>query len=205
MSKILDFAIPFLKRDRNFVHNDEKISQKKEVRKMKKFLSLLLVVTTVTTLVSIASAAIITDTCVMTVTPGVGYSIQIDTAGVTRDFGVVNLGETSSDLFIATVTNNGNVTEGIMHQGSNSANWTLAAGPTDDTFGLNICLVDQPGGASYTGTGVSTVTTSKANSEVNTIAVNGTKNLWGKIQMPTTSGVTTQQSFTLSLYAVPAF
>ncbi|MFA5779616.1 MAG: hypothetical protein WC947_05730 [Elusimicrobiota bacterium] len=195
MSKILDFVS-------NFACSDEEMSQKKEVRKMKKLLCLLLVITAS---VSIANAAISTDTCVMTVTPVVGYSIKIDTENVTRDFGVVNLGQTSSDLFIATVTNNGNVTEGIAHKGSSSTNWTLAAGPGADIFGLNICLVNQPGGASYAGTAVSTVTTVKTNSEVNTIAVNVKKNLWGKIQMPASSGVTTQQSFTLSLYAVPTF
>ena len=66
MSMILDLI-------QKFVHRDEEMSQKKEVRKMRKFLGLLLVFGLMT---GVAYAGT-SDTCTLTVTPIANLSVNI--------------------------------------------------------------------------------------------------------------------------------
>ncbi|HAX61003.1 MAG TPA: hypothetical protein DCX95_00360 [Elusimicrobia bacterium] len=201
MSKILDFGT-------NFVHRDEKMSQKKGVRKMKKFLVLLLVLGMMMSGVTYAAT---TDSIQLTVVVGgTNYSVDIATSGP-YSFGTVNLGAQQS-VYIGTVSNNGNITSDWDITGINATNgadtWTLAAAVGADTYGLMIGT-SAASGAEPTwnptgGTPVSSVTTVAAEATTGfgrRLAAGDNVGFWSKLSMPTSSAGTGTYSFTVSLTA----
>lgn len=166
---------------------------------MKKLLGLLLILGLMASAVYSANP----DSCTLTVTPGVTYSIKITTgtANATTDFGTVNLGSTY-DIFVATVSNNGNVAMGIKKKGAVPSGWTLADASGDGAVKLEIgfCTNTSTVGA-YT-SNVSTVgSASQSATSVNFVAAAASSGMSARITMPTTSSLSGTQTITLSLYA----
>ncbi|MDO8734239.1 MAG: hypothetical protein Q7K21_03670 [Elusimicrobiota bacterium] len=193
MSKILDFVS-------NFVHSDEEMSQKKEVRKMKKFLGLLLVFGMMS---GIAHASSSTESFKCTVTPIGSYLVTVATEGFSRDFGAVALSGNAT-IRIGTTTNQGtfacelDMLASDASDGTNS--WELAGSAAANQYALQLD-VDTDGTAAP---GFSTFCDDVAKAEIpttGTIAAGASKFLWAKLTMPSTSIGTGQYTLTVSIYA----
>jgi len=184
----------------NFVPCDEIMSQKKEVRKMKKLLGFLLVFGLMTS----AAYAVNPDTCVMTVTPAVIYSVAIASDGVVQDFGTVDLG-LSAEIYVGTITNDGNVNCDLLAQGSNTAAWTNSTAIGTDLYTLQVATNS---GQTATADGTWTLTATvggdemATNSATNGLLVAGADEYFNaKITLPDTSSNPDQQTLTLSIWA----
>ncbi|MBI5573529.1 MAG: hypothetical protein HY919_03120 [Elusimicrobia bacterium] len=198
MIKVLDFVS-------NFVHSDERMSQKKEVRKMKKFLGLLLVLG----MMAGVAYANNPDTCLLTVTPSVSYSISIAsaTAGSAADFGTMALSATK-DIYVGTVTNNGTITMGIKKKGAISGGWSLTSAIGTDKAILQIGFCTNTSTAATTGatlgyaTNVSSVGEgAQSVTDVNYVSASASSGMSAKLSMPNGTTVSGAHTMTLSLYA----
>lgn len=164
--------------------------------------------------------AALTDTVVLTVTPTGTKSVSIDLANF--DFGPLVLGTTDNLSSSATVTNDGNiVSTWALRISANDGTWTAATGaqsPAADRYKL-MALFDDPavGGAPVTGNfdttndvvvsaaaGAGTLSSATVYSGDQTgesVTVGGTRGLWFRLDMPTSSSVSTQRSFTVEIEA----
>lgn len=204
MSKILDFAS-------NFVYSGEKMSQKKEVRKMKKFLGLVLVLGLMAGLSTLSHATANPDSLTLTVTVG-GVNYSIDISSTTNDFGTVSLGAQKS-LYIGTMTNDGNIVCDLDCAVAATANgggtaWTIANTVAQDVYGLMISTSAADGAEPVWNPGdspqlVSSVTAVQASMPYTDRFIPGaTRGLWTRLSMPTSlSGASGVWTITLSLWA----
>jgi len=142
------------------------------------------------------------DTMTISVTPSVTYAVSIAsvTAGTGYQFGTVALAATTLSTAAIVVTNTGTISEYFAMAVSNTApdNWAAAAGGTAaaNAFGLiGVFNATQPASGSFGGDalvnaipGASDALYGQASSKT---AVNGTKNLWLKLNMPTSLSVGT--------------
>ncbi|MFH1540833.1 MAG: hypothetical protein ABID79_03145 [Elusimicrobiota bacterium] len=199
MSTILDFMLSFVQ-----LRQNEGILQKKEVEKMRKFLGLLLVFG----MMAGTAFAVSPDTCMLTVTPGVTYSVAINTGGVITNFSTVNL-NSNAEVFVGTATVDGNISCDLEFAASNAVgdvapvvNWTLATSPGSNIYQLQIAT----GTAGVYGGPYGSLTNSQGNIDAtigtSNVSVGGTKQLWAKIHTPTSmTGGVDAYSITLSIYA----
>jgi hypothetical protein len=161
-----------------------------------------------------------TDTVTLTVTPTGTKSLSIDLASF--DFGSLVLATTGNLSTSATVTNDGNiVSTWALRVSVNDGVWTAATGvqaPAADRYKL-MALFDDPavGGAPVSatfdttndavvsaGVGAGTLSSATVYSGDQTgenVTVSATRGLWFRLDMPTSSTVGTQRSFTVELEA----
>lgn len=195
----------------NFVNRDEKMLQKKEVRKMRKFLGLALVLGLMTGISTLSHATANPDSLTLTVTIG-GSNYSIDIASTTNNFATVNLGAQKS-LYIGTASNDGNVPCDLDCAVAATANgagvaWTIANTVAQDVYGLMIATGTQateptwnPGASPQL---VSSVTASQASMPYTNGIIPGTsRGLWTRLSMPTSlSGAAAGEwTITLSIWA----
>jgi hypothetical protein len=96
-----------------------------------------------------------------------------------------------------TATNNGNVTATFNIRGQNSANWTLAGTAGVDTYVHQFCTAT----CGTPPTNFTALTTSNQTLASN-VAASGTQTFELRINTPTSSSVTTQQSVDVTVQAV---
>ena len=196
----------FMSRMLSFVVNPElmhgKISQKKEVRTMKKFLVLLFVSVIAAGTLWAGSSP---QTTVLTVNPGVAYAIEISSgdAGASHDLGAPNLGGTGNAILIGTATNTGNVIADFKAlssnaAGPNSAIWTItnAAGVGENLYALQISTGQNLAPNNWIETNAKTEITNAS-----TVKALTGRCLYARILVPTISGESGIYSLTVSLYA----
>jgi hypothetical protein len=156
--------------------------------------------------------AALTDTVVLTVTPVGNKSVSIDLANF--DFGNLNLGTTGNLSSSATVTNDGNIvsTWGVRISAADGV-WTAdAAAAGADQYLLMALFNDSvtpPVSGDFTAAN-DNVTTAQVDASATAYAgnqsglsvpVSGTRGLWFRLDMPTSSSVSTQRSFTVEIEA----
>ena len=154
-------------------------------------------------LFSKAQAAGNPDTMTISVTPSVTYAVSIAsvTGGAGYQFGTVALAASTISTAAIVVTNTGTISEYFAMAVSNSApdNWSAAAAGTAaaNAFGLiGEFSATQPAIAAFVGgdalvnaiPGTSDTLYGQSSTKTN---VAGTKNLWLKLNMPTTLSVGT--------------
>lgn len=164
--------------------------------------------------------AAVTDTVVLTVTPTGTKSVSIDRAAY--DFGALVLATNDNLSSSATVTNDGNiVSTWALRVSANDGVWTAATGvqaPAADRYKL-MALFDDPGvgGAPVTanfdttndvvvsaGAGLGTLSSATnyaGDQSGEAVTVGATRGLWFRLDMPTSSSVSTQRSFTVEIEA----
>ena len=201
MSMILDLI-------QKFVHRDEEMSQKKEVRKMRKLLGLLLVCSM---LGSVAYGAT-SDTCTLTVTPTVNVSVNI--VVTTYDYGTVTLGASTINSTAIQVTNDGDVNAKWQKEASATATggatpWNLkatgAASPGTDEFKLLARVnATQEAESAFTEAATADGVQSAAYDDLTgaaTCSAGSTYNLWIKLEMPASVAVSDAKTATFSIQA----
>ena len=192
MSMILDLV-------QNFVHSGEKMSQKKEVRKMKKFLGILMVFAMVT---SVWAAN--PDQCKLTVMVE-DKSVAIDQTSA--DFGTVTLskndariksssggGGNATGVFLS-VLNDGNVTEtfGLKVSSSTGDVWKPAAAIGSDLFVLYALFATVTDGA----TAPTEAQLNKADNLVTGANLNSTADIYSSAPYCASNGVSVSANKTL--------
>ncbi|HNF58894.1 MAG TPA: hypothetical protein PLN89_04910 [Elusimicrobiota bacterium] len=163
-----------------------------------------------------AAMAATTDTVVLTVTPTGTKSLSIDR--VSYDFGALNLGTTGNISSSSTVTNDGTLAATwAMRVSVDDAVWVASTTVGADRYKLMALLnaaapvaADFNAGGGFddvvvsAGAGLGAVSTatnySGTQSGVNVLA-GSTRGLWFNLDMPTSSSVSTQRSFTVELEA----
>lgn len=147
---------------------------------------------------------------VLRVTPGVTRDVTLSTGVVT--FGTLALG-TTNNIFgtSVTVTNSGNVTSTFALRTTNSLNWTAGAAAGADVFNLRAIFngatvaVAANFGAEDDLTGTSTASSATVYSNgVQTglgVPAAAARGLWFKLNMPTSSSVSTQQDIGVEVLA----
>lgn len=156
--------------------------------------------------------AALTDTVVLTVTPTGTKSVSIDLASF--DFGSLALGTTGNLSSSATVTNDGNIvsTWGVRISASNGV-WTADTAAVGADQYLLMALfndsVTPPVSGDFAAAN-DNVTVAQVDSSATAYAgnqsglnvpVSGTRGLWFRLDMPTSSSVSTQRSFTVEIEA----
>jgi hypothetical protein len=149
-------------------------------------------------------------TLVLRVTPGVTRDVTVSTGVVA--YGSLALGSTNNIFGTSvTVTNSGNVTSTFALRTSNSANWTAGAAAGADVFNLRAIFNGATAAvAANFGAEDDLTTTSTASSAtvysngVQTgvgVPASGARGLWFKLNMPTSSSVSTQQDIGVEVLA----
>ncbi len=181
---------------------------------MKKLMKALLMMGAV--MMAGAAMAASTDTVVLTVTPTGTKSLSIDR--VSYDFGALNLGTTGNISSSSTVTNDGTLAATwAMRVSVDDGVWVASTTVGADRYALYSLLnaaapvsADFNSGGGFddvvvsAGAGLGRVSTgtnySGTQSGVGVLA-GSTRGLWFRLDMPTSSSVATQRSFTVEVEA----
>ncbi len=151
------------------------------------------------------------DTMELTVTPGVTYSVSISSNGG-YNFGTVDIGQSTMTTTGITVSNNGNTSSKWQLKCDNTANWTAAAASAADTFNLRALFnAAQPADSGFTATTddvlssgytSASVTVYAGDQSAENVAASGTKTVWFRLAMPTSSATSNQQKVRVYINAV---
>lgn len=181
---------------------------------MKKLLAMMGMTMGLFALAATASAAN-PATLILRVTPGVTRDVTLSTGAY--DFGSVNLGASTVTVTAVGVTNSGNVTSSLALRSTGSVNWSTGTAAGADTFLLRALFsAAQPAPASFLAednvVGASTLSTTQATTSVYTSAASGgvdgtsvapaaSRNLWFRLDMPTSSSSSAQQNISVEVLA----
>lgn len=146
---------------------------------------------------------------VLRVTPNVTRDVTLSTGVVA--LGTQNLGATNIISSSVTVTNSGNVTSTYALRTSNSADWTAGAAAGADVFNLRALFngAAAPAAAAFqAGDDLTTVSTASTATVYSNgaetgvgVAASATRGLWFKLDMPTSSSVSTAQDIGVEVLA----
>ena len=140
-----------------------------------------------------------TGTVAATVT---AQNISVSVTSGTVAYGTLAANSTKSTIATdlndtQTATNNGNVAEDFTIKGQNSGNWTLGAAAGVDTYVEQFCVSS----CTTPPTNFTALTTSNQPLGAGNLAANGTQTFDLRINTPTSSSVTTQQSVDVTITA----
>ena len=189
---------------------------KKEINKMKSLIKKLSTAVLIAGLFAIASRenahAVNPDTMNITVT--VATALSVDITGDPYDFGTQNAGITTVSTRVITITNDtGGRTEDYQINGSNTANWTLAATSGAETFALFAMLNSiQPASGDFGGTDDDLTTSGQNMSSTlfsgdedgDDVVDTATRNLWFRLDTPTSSASQAEQTIVVTVTAADA-
>ena len=164
---------------------------------MKSLIASITILGLVGMVVGVAVRGADTDTVIATVMPQT-VSVSVDVEDV--DYGVLDVGETSTPSAVITATNGGNVTEKFEIKGSDSTpDWVLSDTAVGAETFMHEFATDDDSYAAYTAlhnTGYTTLDTS--------VATSGTQLFKLQLKMPSSTTATTQQSSTVTILATEA-
>ena len=182
---------------------------------MKKILAAMVVLSGLGMFAASGRAATTADLTI-TVTPLGTKSIAIDGGATSSyDFGTLALAVSSISATAVVVDNDGQVPMQVGMQITDEDSWTAGAAGGDDVFNLRALLNDtgdaRPVGGDFAATDDLTTGVKLADgtnfagtytgANMPPAGANSTKDLWLRIDMPTTSAVTAQQSLVVQLSA----
>lgn len=178
---------------------------------MKKLLAGLVVLGGIALYVGSAQAALTADLTI-TVTPAGTKSIAI--AGSPYDFGSLNVGVSSVSATAVVIENDGTLPMQVGAQvTTQGAPWTVGAAPGDDIYNLRALFnTTRPADGDFTAvtddltTGLTLATAAvyagdESGLNVAPAAAVDNRNLWLRIDMPTSTSVSTQRSIVVQLSA----